>query len=74
MIALNFPNAPFSTAQSLRNEAFRDVAWGRAKADNIDAAMAHVEMITTPRERIAALAHVARMVDDAKMKSLPRYL
>jgi len=27
-----------------------------------------------PRERIAALARVARMVDDAKMKSLPRYL
>jgi len=27
-----------------------------------------------PRERIAALARVARMVDDAKMKPLPRYL
>jgi hypothetical protein len=46
----------------------------RAKANNIDAAMAHVEMITTPRERIAALVHVARMVDDANMKPLPRYL
>lgn len=73
-VIAKLPETPFGTARSLRAAAERDLAWGLARQGRAEEALEVANGIRTARERVAALARVARVLNEPTMQSLPRYL
>ena len=73
-LAMMLPDEPFGSAGSLRGAAERDVAWGLMRAGRAEEALAMAESIGSARERVHALARLARLAEDRNMRSMRRYL
>ncbi len=58
----------------LRAAAQRDLAWGLTRHGATAEAVQVVGEISSPRERVQALARMARLLADPSMVALPRYL
>lgn len=58
----------------VRYAAERDIAWGYAKHERFDEASMRADAIQGVRERAQALARIARLKRNPKMRSLSRYL
>lgn len=75
MSALNeIPGELEMGGSRLQSATQRDVAWGYAKHGERQVALQLVLGIETPRERVQALSRIARLLADANMHALPRYL
>lgn len=68
------PRARFGSTQSLHSAAARDVAWGFARHGRIEEALNQLNEIETTRERVQALSRIIRVLVNADMQALPRYL
>ena len=73
-LAGRIPSELIFAGRNLRSATLRDVAWGFAQNQQLDSAMAVTKTIPQLREKAQALSRIARVVNNASMHSLPRYL
>ena len=70
----SIPDEGFGSAQSLRNAARRDVAWGLTRHGRVREALDLSNKVQTPRENVQLLSRVLRLLKQPDMPAFSRYL
>lgn len=64
----------FGSAQSLKNAAIRDIAWGLTRHGRVKEALDLSDTVQTPREKVQLLSRVLRLLKQPDMPAFSRYL